>query len=134
MENTKVAKLKMPTLITRKVWIGYYFNHYNVIVIYKEKPVIGTSEEGVYDTFDNRDKIAGCLLMDEFTELFPDLDISPIQDKKTGNVRDMQTMVLIEAFISAPFDAKGCLVSVICTWTAINKFDLVNPKQNETFI
>ncbi len=93
------AILKLPKLKRRRVWLGYYFNHYNAIVIYHTKPVMNA--EGVYDTFDNQKKIAGCATLEDFRCWFPKCDISPIIDKKTGYVRDMETEVLLEVYMTA---------------------------------
>lgn len=108
----KVIEFKTPKLSVREVWIGYYWDHCNVIVIFKEKPVKGTEEKGVYNTYDNKKKIAGTIGMDQFMDLFPDLNISSIRDKESGHVRDMETQKLIHCSLNAPFDEDGILETI----------------------
>jgi len=103
--SKNIIRMVLPKLTPKRVWIGYYFNHYNAIVIYHTKPVKGTDDEYPerYDTLDNVNKIGGCLMLNEFKELFPSLDLSPIIDKKTNNVKHIETEILMEVTLVAPW-------------------------------
>lgn len=88
----------------KKVWVGYYYNHYNALVVFHTKPV--KNKEGIYDTHDNRKCIAGTLFLEDFIELFPMADISSIVDKNTGNVIDTETKELLSFKMVAAWDGK----------------------------
>ena len=78
--NPIIAKLKMPTLQTKKVWYGLYGGHYSCIVFFSEKPKISDEpyylphiiDGYFYDLLDNEYVIIGCMWLEQFNELYPE--------------------------------------------------------------
>lgn len=104
--------LTIPKMEEKKVWISGYFNMYNAIVIFSEKPHLTKKGEGWekldYDYYDlihpkNKQIIAGVCGLEDFQSLFPSIDISKlIQDN--GNVISCEPTKLITAYLTAAWD------------------------------
>jgi hypothetical protein len=54
------AKLTLPELQTKKVWVGLYGGHYDVIVFFKEKPTPfedSTKTDAIFKIFSSKNKL-----------------------------------------------------------------------------
>jgi hypothetical protein len=65
----KKAMMRLPAkLEPRRCWIGSYGGHFNVIVVFNQKPVKG--DEGEYDVHTNKNIIAGSFDQEQFNLWF----------------------------------------------------------------
>ena len=64
----KKASFRIPyPLTTKRVWIGCYGGHFSIVVVFTQKPI---KANGYYDTYTNKDIIAGTFNLDEFNAWF----------------------------------------------------------------
>jgi hypothetical protein len=92
MEDIIIAKIKLPKLKTRIVWAGIYGGHYDQIVFFYRQPVKST--DGYYDTYDNKDLIAGDMGLSMFKELFPNTDLAKYYDSRGIEIVEVFKMEL----------------------------------------
>lgn len=106
------GKMILPKMSNKAVWLGCYFNHYNAIVIFSQKPHYTKAGEGwqnmKYDYVDlisnkNKKIIAGVCFLDDFKELFPSINISELI-QKNGNVISTEPSKLVKAEMTAMWD------------------------------
>lgn len=76
----KKAILRLPRLTTKKVWIGSYGGHFDIVVVFTKKPKKGKRgdwNEGWIAAYDeNKDIVAGIFDRENFALWF-DIDIVP---------------------------------------------------------
>lgn len=72
----KKAHIKFPCeLKTKRVWIGSYGGHFNIVVVFTEKPK-KCEEENCYHSFQNKNILAGIFDASTFNDWFG-TNISP---------------------------------------------------------
>lgn len=115
--NKQVGKLKLPYAQYINVYIGSYFNHYNGIVVFNNKPVLSKEshqhQDKWYDLLDeyNRDIIIGCIYLGDFRMLYPDIDLSILLNEH-GNSKTLEPFELIEAHLECILDDNGKMYSL----------------------
>lgn len=105
------AKFTLPKLKTKKVWVGLYGGHYDVIVFFKEKPVLNDDE--YYCIIDNKGKALGSMSLTDFYTFYPDADMSACT-REDGRPKDVEIYELFEMEITTAFDQWGDMHSIEC--------------------
>lgn len=107
----KKAPLKLPQLISKKVWVGFYFNHYNAVVFFSEKPKASKEphqhiDGDWYDLLDNQKIVVGTLFLEDFVELFPTVNLSSYLNEH-GNAPEIEPSTLFQLDIEWFWDDHG---------------------------
>ena len=108
------AKLTLPELQTKKVWVGLYGGHYDVIVFFKEKPTPfedSTETEIWYEMGDNMEIAIGSMCLGQFYELYPNVDIKAYT-QEDGRPLDIEIPEVFEMEITTIFDKNGFMETI----------------------
>jgi hypothetical protein len=105
-----IARYKHPKTKFKRVWVGMYGGHYDIIVFFKRKPkkskedykLIDCIKGKYYDCYDNKDLIVGDMSLCDFEVLYPEVDLSPYLDN--GRPKEIEITEVFQIKLEAVWD------------------------------
>lgn len=100
-----VAKYKHPKMATKKVWVGMYGGHGDVIVFFTKKPK--KNQYGEYSVIapENKAVYFASMWLCEFLEVYPNVDLS--QYLENGRPKDIEITEVFQMKIEVSIDDWG---------------------------
>lgn len=108
-----------PTALTwRKVWLGVYGGHYDIIVMFWKRPTFGDEQQDgskVIDLLSEYDagNVAADMSLADFIERFPGIDLSSItQPNGRPRAIEIPAKDLLRVELALPLDENGHVQSI----------------------
>lgn len=101
-----------PGMKTKRLWVGAYGGHYDIVIFFMKKPTTRIDETRFIDLLKEKENIVASMDTGDFDSWFGGIGALSTIFQKNGRPKDTEIEIdnLIQLEITAPFDRHGRLI------------------------